>query len=191
MKRVWARVQLRRRVPAPLVRPSLVLGGLAALVAFVVMVWPSRRAMPIAPPAAAVAEVCAPIRLPTLGSPSAPHARRPMVTLPRPVVAPGTAPAETDVVGALLLSVEDAARDGRTEQVVAILGEIGAHHTDDARAAEALFMLGTVQLEVLKQPALAAASFRRALELSPSDDLVPKLWEAHEAAGGYAAEDSR
>ena len=187
VKRVWAKVQLRRRVPAPLVRPSLILGGVLALAAFVVTVWPPpKRVVPMAP-VEAVAEVCAPIRLP---HPSTPHARRPTVALPRPAGATA-APVEADVVGALLMSVEDAAREGHTDQVVAILGEIAAHHTDDPRAVEALYMLGTVQLEVLKQPSRAAASFRRALELSPSDDLVPRLWEGYEAAGGYGNETTR
>ena len=38
--RVWAKVQIKRRVPAPLARPWLVFAGAAALVAFVVMVYP-------------------------------------------------------------------------------------------------------------------------------------------------------
>lgn len=179
--RVWAKVQIKRRVPAPLARPWLVFAGAAALVAFVARVYPPSPPAPAqlvvvgVGPVTDVAAACQP-----LSGPATPlmHARRPAVPMSRPAGGSAAgAPGETDVVGTLLLGVEDAARDGRTDQVVAVLGEIGEHHADDPRAAEALFMLGSVQLDAMKKPRLAEASFRRALELRPAEDLVPQLWE--------------
>ncbi len=176
--RVWAKVQIKRRVPAPLARPWLVFAGAAALVAFVVMVYPRSTPAPALLVAVGVAPVAPVVCQPFLG-PSTPlmHARRPTVPASRPAGGAPVSPGAIDVVGTLLLGVEDAAREGRTDQVVAVLGEIGEHHADDPRAAEALFMLGSLQLDAMNKPRLAEASFRRALELRPAEDLVPQLWE--------------
>ncbi len=180
--RVWGKIQVQRRVPPPLVRPWLVLGAALALTAFVVLVWPSTKPV-VNVPVAAAAAISPEVTLRRVWR-AAQGDRVPLV--PRPtrstVSEPGVAAAPDDVVGALLMSVEDAAREGRTEQVVAILGEIGAHHATDPRAAEALFMLGSLQLEVLNQPHRAVESFRRGLELNPADDLVPQMWAQYEAA---------
>jgi hypothetical protein len=173
--RVWAKVQLKRRVPAPVVRPSFVAGLALSLLALVVVAWPSKPAPVRATPQANVA--CAQPE-PTAEAMVRQHARRPSMLMgARPVTAAGLAiQGEGDAVGALWLSIDDASRQGRTEQVAALLGEIGEHHADDPRAAEALYLLGSLQLDTMKRPGLAASSFRRALELQPSEELVPELW---------------
>ncbi len=185
--RVWARIQVQRRMPARLIRPSVAFCGALALAAFVAMVWPTA---PVARGPVMVAQVPAPVanvacRV-AAERPAGFHGRRPAVPeVARPISSITSAPmteTQGDVVGALLLSVEDAAREGRTEQVVAILGEIGSHHTDDPRAVEALYALGSLQLDVLHQPVFALASFQRALELQPSEELLPELWERYQAA---------
>ena len=192
--RVWARVQVKRRAPTPLVRPWLV--GVAAVAAVVMVVVTRPRATvgsvgeavpvtksmvaasepkktePVAPPV--VAEVLPPPRVgPWL------QGRHSLATFSRPLGAKADA-VPADVVGELLESAEDAWRAGQPARVVAILGEVSEHHANDPRASEALFFLGLVQLDVQKHPRLAKASFQRALELNPPTDLVVPLWEAYQ-----------
>ncbi len=188
--RVWARVQRRRRVPRPLVRPPFVLAAMVAAISFVVFfsVTAARRQLPVSAPAMAVkvpvsssavaCETTPPTRAVSapVTSVSVPlvHARRPNAP---PTSVRNVNGQAVDVVGALLQTADDAARDGHLDQVVAVLEEIASHHADDPRAAEALYTLGCLQLDVLKRPGLAAASLRRALELQPSADLVAPIWE--------------
>lgn len=195
--RVWARVQVKRRAPTPVVRPWLV--GVAAVAAVAMVVVMRPRAMDMSgsealsstvavkafaasetkktePVVAApiVAEVQAPPRVgPWL------QGRHSLATFSRPLgVKADAVPA--DLVGSLLESAEDAWRAGQPARVVAILGEVSEHHANDPRASEALFFLGLVQLDALKHPRLAKASFQRALELNPPTDLVVPLWEAYQ-----------
>ncbi|MDP3233264.1 MAG: tetratricopeptide repeat protein [Myxococcales bacterium] len=194
--RVWARVQVKRRAPTPLARPWLVGVAAVAAVALVVVTRPrpavgsmSSGEESVAPvtksmvaasetkervaPAPVVAEVKAPPRVgPWL------QGRHSLATFSRPLVKADGVPA--DLVGSLLESAEDAWRAGQPARVVAILGEVSEHHADDPRASEALFFLGLVQLDAMKHPRLAKASFQRALELNPPTDLVVPLWEAYQ-----------
>lgn len=196
--RVWARVQVKRRAPAPVARPWLVGVAAVAAVAMVVVTRPraavnamssgeesvvpvtksiiaasETKKMETVPPPV-VAEVQAPPRVgPWL------QGRHSLATFSRPVgVKADAVPA--DLVGSLLESAEDAWRAGQPSRVAAILGEVSEHHANDPRASEALFLLGLVQLDALKHPRLAKASFQRALELNPPTDLVVPLWEAYQ-----------
>jgi hypothetical protein len=201
--RVWARVQVKRRAPTPVARPWLVGVAAVAAVAMVVVARPraavnvmssgvesvvpvtksiiaaseAKKTESVAPPSV-VAEVQAPSRVgPWL------QGRHSLATFSRPVgVKADAVPA--DLVGALLESAEDAWRAGQPSRVAAILGEVSEHHANDPRASEALFLLGLVQLDALKHPRLAKASFQRALELNPPTDLVVPLWEAYQRSMG-------
>ncbi len=193
--RVWARVQVKRRAPTPVARPWLVGVAAVAAVAMVVVTRPrapvgsvaeavlvtksvktiaaseTKKTESVAPPV--VAEVQAPPRVgPWL------QGRHSLATFSRPLVRADAVPA--DLVGSLLESAEDAWRAGQPSRVAAILGEVSEHHANDPRASEALFLLGLVQLDALKHPRLAKASFQRALELNPPTDLVAPLWEAYQ-----------
>lgn len=195
--RVWARVQVKRRAPPPLARPWLV--GVAAVAAVAMVVMTRPRATDVAlssslPVAAAestksiaVAEAQPVVVTPPQRVADSPpprvgpwlQGRHSLSTFARPIGAKtDTVPA--DVVGSLLESAEDAWRAGQPMRVVALLGEVSEHHSNDPRASEALFFLGLVQLDALKHPRLAKASFQRALELNPPADLVAPLWEAYQ-----------
>ncbi|MDP1917154.1 MAG: hypothetical protein Q8L14_13015 [Myxococcales bacterium] len=191
--RVWARVQVKRRAPTPVVRPWLVGVAVVAAIAMVVVTRArpavgsvaepvpvtrsiiaaseTKKTETVAPPV--VAEVQAPRVGPWL------QGRHSLATFSRPLSAKADA-VPADLVGALLESAEDAWRAGQPARVVAILGEVSEHHANDPRASEALFFLGLVQLDALKHPRLAKASFQRALELSPPEDLIAPLWEAYQ-----------
>lgn len=196
--RVWARVQVKRRAPTPVVRPWLVGVAAVAAVAMVVVTRPrvtvasmaGAEAVPVTKSIIAASEtkkteavVAAPVDVVEVLSPPRVgpwlQGRHSLATFSRPLGAKADA-VPADVVGALLESAEDAWRAGQPARVVAILGEVSEHHANDPRASEALFFLGLVQLDALKHPRLAKASFQRALELSPPEDLVAPLWEAYQ-----------
>jgi hypothetical protein len=192
--RVWARVQVKRRAPTQVVRPWLV--GIAAVAALAMVVvtrprasdaalagsLPTRAATETvlttksiskAEPPSVVADLPAPRVGPWL------QGRHSLATFSRPLGGRADA-SSADVVGSLLESAEDAWRAGQPSRVVALLGEVQEHHSNDPRASEALFFLGLVQLDALKHPRQAKASFQRALELNPPTDLVAPLWEAYQ-----------
>jgi hypothetical protein len=189
--RVWARVQVKRRAPTPVVRPWLVGVAAVAAVAMVVVMRPRPADLSSTVAVKALAkgepektEPVAPVVV--VEAPQAPprvgpwlQGRHSLATFSRPVgVKADAVPA--DLVGSLLESAEDAWRAGQPSRVAAILGEVSEHHANDPRASEALFLLGLVQLDALKHPRLAKASFQRALELSPPEDLIAPLWEAYQ-----------
>ncbi len=91
---------------------------------------------------------------------------------------------ELDVVGALLESVRDAYDAGNSARAAVLLQEIAEKHEEDPRAAQALYVLGLIQLDKTKDPKGAAKSFTHALELQPPPELVPVLWQALERAQG-------
>ncbi|GMU59671.1 MAG: hypothetical protein AMXMBFR34_14340 [Myxococcaceae bacterium] len=111
---------------------------------------------------------------------------RPTPGAPRPsLVQPGPAPheeVEPDPVGALLSSADEAWRAGDTTRAASLLSELAAHHPEDARAGQALYLLGQMQLDVLEQPGEAVKSFQRALQLGVPEELVGPLWQALERA---------
>ena len=203
--RVWARVQVKRRAPAPMVRPWVVGVAAVAAVAVVVLTRPRGPAVSMSDSALAsnvvqaksvsekassefvVTESVTPQVPPPRVGPWL-QGRHSLATFSRPIgTKAGAEPA--DVVGSLLASAEDAWRAGQPSRVVALLGEVSEHHSNDPRASEALFFLGLVELDVLKHPRLARASFQRALELNPPSDLVVPLWEAYQRS--MAAESGR
>jgi hypothetical protein len=91
---------------------------------------------------------------------------------------------QVDVVAALLESVRDAYEHGDVARARALLSEIAEKHEDDARAAQALYVLGLIQLDRDRDPKSAAQSFTRALELDPPPELVPTLWQGLQRARG-------
>jgi hypothetical protein len=191
--RVWARVQVERRAPPRLARPWL--AGIPTAAALVMVVAMKFRS----PPASTVSQA-------SMGEGAALKTRSVQKgaeqTLPSTLLAEPArigpwlqgrhslstfgrrsgvrAESPSDVVGSLLASAEDAWQEGQPLRVVALLGEVSEHHADDPRACEALFLLGLVQLDVLKHPLLAKASFQRALELDPPEDLIAPLWEGYQ-----------
>jgi hypothetical protein len=88
------------------------------------------------------------------------------------------------VVGELMESVDEAWKAKDAPRMEALLLDIAQHHEDDARCAQALFVLGRLQLEYRHDSAAAAKSFHRALELDPPAELVGPLWQAYELASG-------
>jgi tRNA nucleotidyltransferase/poly(A) polymerase len=102
---------------------------------------------------------------------------------PAVVVAPAENP-DIDQVGQLLLSVQDAWKANNVQRVAALLAEVAEHHPRDPRAAQSLYLLGRIQLERFKDRKAAAISLHHALELNPSEDLVPAIWAAYQRAGG-------
>jgi hypothetical protein len=90
--------------------------------------------------------------------------------------------AEPDVVGELLVSVEEAWKQKDLPRMEGLLLDVANHHEDDPRAAQALFMLGRLQLEYRHDADAAADSFHHALELDPPEELVVPLWQAYELA---------
>jgi hypothetical protein len=192
--RVWARVQVKRRAPTPLIRPSFV--GVAAVVGLVMVVVLRPRGTDDALSSAAQVPVQTESVL-TTRSITKTESLPVVIDVPAPQVTPwlqgrhslatfsrprGGKPdaASADVVGSLLESAEDAWRAGQPSRVIALLGEVREHHSNDPRASEALFFLGLVQLDALKHPRQAKVSFQRALELNPPTDLVAPLWEAYQ-----------
>ncbi|MEW5738189.1 MAG: tetratricopeptide repeat protein [Myxococcota bacterium] len=111
---------------------------------------------------------------------------RPQPGAPRPSlmrVSPG-AEEKVDSVDALLASADEAWRAGDTARAAALLSELAAHHPEDARAGQALYLLGQMQLDVLGAPEQAVDSFQRALQLGVPDELTGPLWQALERAQG-------
>jgi hypothetical protein len=190
--RGWVRVQRKRRVrdnvrKGVLAVCCLVLAG--AIGWGVRPLFPSRAVVPPAP--VVVASPARPAldsivqQLPKVVA----RGRAASVQRPVPVVAENVGPVkaevpvpDVDVVSALLESVREAYDVGDTARAAALLSEIAEKHPDDPRAAQSLYVLGLIQLEKNKDAKSAVASFTQALELSPSAELVPTLWQALERA---------
>jgi hypothetical protein len=176
--RGWARLQIKRRVGRRAPVGQVLAAAAAVLIAAVV--WDVTRpsaarvddVLVSAPPARAVSCV---EHAPIAASSAIPVA----MTLP---VAPVCAPKKTDVVGELLLGVGEALKKKDVPRMEALLGEITQHHENDPRTAQALFVLGRIQLEYRHDAVSAAKSFHHALELDPPADLVAPLWQAYELA---------
>jgi transmembrane sensor len=75
-------------------------------------------------------------------------------------------------VDALLLLADIARLSGHAGEASAPLSRIVTHHASDPRAALAAFTLGRLELDSLGQPARAAGSFQRALDLGLSEPLI-------------------
>jgi hypothetical protein len=205
--RGWARLQIKRRVRGPRVLPMFVAASVFLLAA---VVWaatrpadapPAEALMVSAPPAHAASCMPEPVRpelpatsvatvsfvSPSPGQPQAVHARAALAPTRRqlpPAPACAGGPAEPDVVGELMESVDEAWKAKDAPRMEALLLDIARHHEDDPRCAQALFVLGRLQLEYRHDAAAAAKSFHRALELDPPAELVGPLWQAYELAHG-------
>ncbi|MCC6336331.1 MAG: hypothetical protein IT380_20390 [Myxococcales bacterium] len=202
--RTWVRLERTRRGPRA-VRPAFVLAGLAAAAALAVAVW--ARAPSAARPQVGPAPVADSLAAPEVArvdvkvandsahaSPSVPPRAptrvwwkgRPTPGAPRPsLVQPGPGQREdeaADSVGALLSSADEAWRAQDTVRAASLLSELAAHHPEDARAGQALYLLGQMQLDVLERPGEAVKSFQRALQLGVPEELVGPLWQALERA---------
>jgi len=196
VSRGWLRVQ-RKRAVRDTARKSVLAAScllLAASVGWAVRpLFPST--MPAAPaPKAVAAAPSAPQQLDSLVQqlPKV-HARTVALQRPAPVAAavvsaPKAEPVKppVDVVAALLESVRQAYEAGDISRATALLQEIGEKHADDPRAAQALYVLGLIQLDRQRDAAHAAESFTHALELAPPAELVAPLWQALERARAYA-----
>ena len=190
VSRGWSRVQKKRRVRDTVRKSALAVSCLllAASVGWAVRPFFPGPA-PVTPPAPVVVAAPAPSApLDTLVK-ELPKVQGRAVQVQRPVPAPSPAPQqvaipepEVDVVAALLESVRDAYEAGNTARASALLSEIAEKHEDDPRAAQALYVLGLIQLDRAKDAQGAADSFTHALELQPPPELVPSLWEALERA---------
>lgn len=190
VSRGWSRVQRKRRRRDNVRKGALAVSCLllAASVGWAVRPYfgPS-TAVPAKP--AVVAAAPAPLDALVKELPKV-QGRAPAVQ--RPVPPAAAAPAaqqhadiadpELDVVAALLESVRDAYDAGNTARAAALLQEIAEKHEEDPRAAQALYVLGLIQLDKTKDPKGAVESFTHALELQPPPELVPTLWEALERA---------
>jgi transmembrane sensor len=84
--------------------------------------------------------------------------------------APPTA-REGPTVNELLARADDARLSGDPARAVPPLRTILERHPDHPKAGLAAFTLGRLQLQALQQPAKAAASFQRALQLGVADPL--------------------
>lgn len=87
-----------------------------------------------------------------------------------------------------LLALADVARlSGHPADAVTPLAHVVSDHAGDPRASLAAFTLGRLQLDSLRQPALAAAAFERAVALglpqSLQEDAFARLVEARAKAG--------
>jgi hypothetical protein len=191
VSRGWSRVQRKRQV-RDTARKSVL--GVSCLVLAAAVGWAVRpylstprpsAAAPLAGVEASAVKTAAPLdtlvdQLPKV------HGRAVQVQRPVPAAppaAPVAAPQpEVDVVGALLESVRDAYEHGDTARAAALLSEIAEKHEEDPRSAQALYVLGLIQLDKNHDAKGAAVSFNHALELDPPAELVPTLWEALERA---------
>lgn len=192
--RGWARVQKKRR-RRDTARKSVL--AVACLLLAASIGWALRPMFPSTMPAVAPPPV-----VPVAKATSAPldalvkelpkvQGRAQLVQRP---TAPPTPPqqhehvapaeAEVDVVSALLLSVRDAYDAGNFTRAAALLSEIAERHAADPRAAQALYVLGLIQLDKNHDAKAAADSFTHALELDPPSQLVPELWRSLERARG-------
>lgn len=183
VSRGWSRVQ-RKRALRDTARKSVL--AVSCLVLAASVGWALRPLFPSTLPAPKVQATRAPLDSIVQQLPKV-HARAVAVQRPLSVVAPAAAPEaapqpEVDVVAALLESVRDAYDAGNIARASALLQEIAEKHADDPRAAQALYVLGLIQLERTKDAAGAEKSFNHALELSPPPSLVPTLWQALERA---------
>ena len=191
--RGWARVQKKRRVRDTARKTVL---AVACLLLAASVGWAVRPLFPSTMPA-----VAAPVVPVAAKATSAPldalvkelprvQGRAQLVQRPAlPVAAPqqphvAEPVPEVDVVAALLLSVRDAYDAGNTSRAAALLSEIAERHSADPRAAQALYVLGLIQLDKNHDANAAADSFTHALELDPPAALVPELWRALERARG-------
>jgi hypothetical protein len=190
--RGWSRVQKKRRVRDTARKTVL---AVACLLLAASIGWALRPMFPSTMPA-----VASPV-VPVAKAPSAPldalvkdlpkvQGRAQLVQRPAQPPAPPQQPPvavpvpEVDVVAALLLSVRDAYDAGDTTRAAALLSEIAERHAADPRAAQALYVLGLIQLDKNHDPKAAADSFTHALELDPPAQLVPELWRSLERARG-------
>ena len=185
VSRGWTRVQRKRRVRDTARKTVL---AVSCLMLAAAVGWAVRPLLSSAPHPRVVVVAQAPAPLDTLVQ-QLPKVQGRAVAVQRPAPAPAPAPqaidapkARVDVVGALLESVRDAYESGNTTRAAVLLTEIAEKHEDDPRAAQALYVLGLIQLERAKDPKSAAASFTHALELQPPPELVPVLWQALERA---------
>lgn len=194
ISRGWVRIQKKRRTRDNVRKGALAVSCLllAASVGWAVRGSSSSSSSPAAAPAPAPVTVAARTQLDSLvGQLPTVAARGRSAPLPRPVLAPAPVAAEQkvtipepelDVVAALLESVHDAYVAGNMPRATALLSEVAEKHPEDPRAAESLYLLGRIQLELNRKPDDAVKSFTHALELQPPADLVPTLWQALEKA---------
>ncbi len=195
VSRGWLRVQKKRARRDTLRKSVLAVSclALAASIGWAVRpLFPSTMPAQVAAPAPKAVAAPAPAPLDSLVKelPKV-HARTVAMQRPvAPVAAPAPAPTEqpgkapVDTVAAVLESVRQAYEAGDVARASALLQEIGEKHADDPRAAQALYVLGLIQLDRLKDAPHAAESFTRALELSPAPELVAPLWQALQRARG-------
>ncbi|MBK7864552.1 MAG: tetratricopeptide repeat protein [Archangiaceae bacterium] len=196
ISRGWSRVQKKQRTRDTVRKSALAVCCLSLAVAVGWAVRPlfPRPAAPAVVVAAAPASVRpASARLDALVQ-QLPRVQGRPAQVQRPAPAPqaaATSPLpepEVDVVAALLESVRDAYDAGNTSRAAALLSEIAEKHSDDPRAAQALYVLGLIQLDKTHEPGAAAASFTRALELGPPNELVAPLWKSLERARAAKAD---
>lgn len=187
--RGWSRVQKKRRV-RDTARKSVL--AVACLLLAASVGWALRPLFPSTLPAQAPVAKAPPLdalvkelprvqgRAQLVQRPApAPPQQQPEQPQPPHAVEPDP---EVDVVAALLLSVRDAYDAGNMSRAAALLSEIAERHAEDPRAAQALYVLGLIQLDKSHDAKGAAKSFTHALELDPPAALVPELWRALERA---------
>ncbi|MBL8949809.1 MAG: hypothetical protein JNK82_03470 [Myxococcaceae bacterium] len=191
--RGWLRVQRKRAVRDTVRKGALAVSCLllAASVGWAVRpLFPSTMPAPAPSVAPAPQVAAAPLDSLMQALPRV-HARTVALQRPAPAAVPAPpAPAPkvepaaepVDVVAALLESVRLAYEAGDVSRATALLHEIGEKHADDPRAAQALYVLGLIQLDKQGDAEHAAESFTHALELSPAPELVAPLWQALERA---------
>ena len=159
---VWATPPTPPTVIAP--APTLIDAGVAAHWRPAAVTAPARR------PAVARAHVDA-------STPDAP---------PRVVVAD----AAVDPAEALWQRADGARRAQRYADAAALLVTLVDEHPRSARAPMAAFLVGRDRLRALRQPALAAEAFERAIELGLADGLREEAWlglvESHWQSGDRA-----
>lgn len=131
-------------------------------------------------------------------------ARRPTVAVARAHVDASTPDAPPRVVAdaavvdpaeALWLRADGARRARRYADAAALLVTLVDEHPGSARAPMAAFLVGRDRLRALRQPALAAEAFDRAIELGLADGLreeawlglVESRWQSGDRAGARSA----
>jgi TolA-binding protein len=110
---------------------------------------------------------------------------------PRVVVAD----AAVDPAEALWQRADGARRARRYADAAALLVTLVDEHPRSARAPMAAFLVGRDRLRALRQPALAAEAFERAIELGLADGLreeawlglVESRWQSGDRAGARSA----
>ena len=105
----------------------------------------------------------------------------------RPARAPRRSPPSA---AELWEGADEARRSGQSARAAALLERLTRDYPDDSQVALAAFTLGVLQLDRLGQPAEAALSFQRALDLGIGkalrEDVYPRWAEALERAGAPA-----